>query len=104
MKKAKIISAILATALMLTGCGNSTEKSNSQQSGAENNLSSSADSTTFPVPKIAPISGTVTIKDTEYDIASTTGLSLSGITNDDVVQVGKLVNLTYLNLDGNNDF
>ena len=47
--------------------------------------------------------GSITILGVEYDIATTTKLELgdTNITNDDVLQIGKLVNLIRLVLSGN---
>ena len=105
MKGIKILSASLAASflLSLTAC---TAGSNS--SGGQSSVNSpstavpggsvSTTSTTVGQPQAA---GKVTIRDVEYDVAKTTDLNLNfqnkkGLTNEELAQIGKLVNLKSL--------
>ena len=117
MKK-RILAAIVASALIVTGlagCGEDTEStpnqpSNSSSSQANNESkpaqsssssveSSSAEESSSSSSKPEELSYVI-IKGKKYDIATTTRLDLhySGITDEDVKQIGKLTNLTILNL------
>ncbi len=97
---------ILREGLKMTGDERIEKRLNKLVNPEDNSSSSAPDESSIPeesTPEDLPpygSMGSVTIQGVEYDIATTTELKLeqSGITNDDIVQIGKLVNLTYLDL------
>ena len=106
MNKRKAISLCLGTIIgmsALSGCNsndiNISEDVNTSVNGAQNQ--SSVDSSSG----VNNVQGTVTVDYVEYDIATTAELSRTnsgtndyGITNESLVEIGKLVNLIDLHL------
>ena len=91
MKKAKILSAILAAALLMAGCEN--DDGNSMQ----NSDSDSVTNDSLDLPPYGSM-GSAIVDGIEYDIATTTEIVFVKLSDEDLVQIGKLVNLTKLNL------
>lgn len=94
--KGFLIAAVAgALILSLSACGG-----NEEPNKYINDIEISVSESKYPVYGSM---GSVEIRGKEYDIATTTVLDLSylNLVDEDTVQVGKLINLTYLSLGGN---